>query len=79
MCVQALVGPHILHAGRTAGERTHAPFGAECVHGRHTPTPAESGREAGRVGESGLCHSLFGRDDRRRVRALFAFSQLFVR
>lgn len=60
MRVQALAGPYLLHAGRTAGERAHAAFGAECVHGRHTFTLAESSREASRVGEFGLRHSLFG-------------------
>ena len=60
MRVQALVGPYLLHAGRAAGERAHAAFGTECIHGRRTFTLAESGREASPVGESGLRHSLFG-------------------
>src|SRR6266850_4486044 len=62
--VQALIGPHILYAWRTAGEGAHAVLGADRVHGCSTSTPAKPGGEASRVGEPGLRHSLSGRDDR---------------
>jgi hypothetical protein len=67
--VQALAGPHILSARRTAGERAHAVLGSDRVYGRGTPSPTKPGGEASRFGELGLCHSLSGRDDRRWVRA----------